>query len=395
METIAVEAEVVTPVNPSESLATELSKQGITDAQIEKYRADYMGLTIAGVDDKDGYALVKEARQTVKKTRVAVDKIRKNLIEPHLKIQKAINAEAERITDLLEPIESYLKKQEDEVEAELERQRQERERAKQTKIHERTQQVLNLGMRFVGNTYTLGAVEIDVVDIKGASDENWDAMIAQAEEENRAIEERRAAEEAERIAEAARLEQQRLEQEAERKRLAAEQAEIDQQRQELENQKRKAKEEADAIVLENRSPRLTELGFERTGKGFRYDTTWHYTDADVIGLTSAEFEAQLSDFTAYRDEKLLRKQQEQEQAEKKRQEDEAAAAAELKRKQKEDKARQTRLKGDKKLFLQMLAKIEEIPYPAFTQDETKALRETFGMRYRELLSDFRNQLENL
>ena len=395
METIAVEAEVVKPVNPSESLATELSKQGITDVQIEKYRADYMGLTIAGVDDKDGYALVKEARQTVKKTRVAVDKIRKSLIEPHLKIQKAINAEAERITDLLEPIETYLKKQEDEVEAELERQRQERERAKQTKIHERTQQVLNLGMRYVGNTYALGAVEIDVVDIKGASDENWDAMIAQAEEENRAIQARIEAQEAERKAEAARLEQQRKEQDAERQRLENERLEIERQRQALEEEKRKAKADADAIVLENRAPRLIELGFEQTGKGFRYDTVWAYTNDEIIALTAAEFEGQISDFTAYRDEKQLRKQQELEQAEKQCQAEEAAAAAELKKKQREDKARQARLKGDKKLFLQMLAKIEEIPYPAFTQDETKALRETFGMRYRELLSDFRHQLENL
>ncbi|MFA6046761.1 MAG: hypothetical protein WC718_17395 [Phycisphaerales bacterium] len=93
-------------------------KFGLADAVIATLSAQYMPLTIAGVDDEAGFACVHAARIVVKDRRIAVEKTRKELKADALKYGQAVDAEARRITKLLEPIEEHLESEEERIKAE-------------------------------------------------------------------------------------------------------------------------------------------------------------------------------------------------------------------------------------------------------------------------------------
>ncbi len=133
-------------VNPS-FIETELKKFTVTDSAIEKMAIEYMPLKINNFEDKEGYKIVSTARKTVKGYRVEVDHKRKELIANALEFQRRINGEAKRITGLLEPIESYLEKQEKEFDAEIERVKAEKERQL---IEFRSSELIKYGLVFNG-----------------------------------------------------------------------------------------------------------------------------------------------------------------------------------------------------------------------------------------------------
>lgn len=79
--------------------------QTVADLKIEEARAYCAPLIIAGVDDKEGYKKVDDARKAVKKYRTSVETKRKELNDFPKRFTNAVNAEAKRLTALLEPIE--------------------------------------------------------------------------------------------------------------------------------------------------------------------------------------------------------------------------------------------------------------------------------------------------
>src|SRR3972149_2814781 len=115
----------------------ELKKFDIAEAVISQWSKDYMMLTVADLDDKEGCKAVKEARLTVKSKRVEVEKKRKELKEDSLRFGRAIDTEAKRITSLLEPIETYLQSQEDVIGKEAERIKLEAERIAKERLQHR------------------------------------------------------------------------------------------------------------------------------------------------------------------------------------------------------------------------------------------------------------------
>src|SRR3990167_3384021 len=126
----------------------ELKKFDIAEAVISQWSKDYMMLTVAGLDDKDGYKAVKEAKLTVKGKRVEVEKKRKELKEDSLRFGRAIDTEAKRITSLLEPIETYLQSQEDVIGKEAERIKLEAERIAKEKLQGRINTLISYRQGF-------------------------------------------------------------------------------------------------------------------------------------------------------------------------------------------------------------------------------------------------------
>jgi len=90
------------------------------DAGIAEIRDKFMGLTIAGVNDREGYKRIHEARIVVKTARVDIEKRRKELKADALEYGRKVDSEAKRLTGLLEPIESHLQTEEDRIDAEKE-----------------------------------------------------------------------------------------------------------------------------------------------------------------------------------------------------------------------------------------------------------------------------------
>lgn len=232
-----------------------LKEFNVTDSAIAELEAKYSELKINGIDDKQGYAIVRAARLDIKTRRIEVDKKRKELNEVALNHQRQVNAEAKRITALLSPIEDYLEAQEKEFEAEKERIKKEKERLEQEKVNQRVKKLLDIGFIFDGLFYRadytypgIGCLDFDIPiaaisiqQLKEAGDDKFDKEYAYfcaknvekkdyLAEEKRKQEEIQAKLEAERLetqkkeAEECRLENERLEnirreQEAERNRL--------------------------------------------------------------------------------------------------------------------------------------------------------------------------------
>jgi hypothetical protein len=98
-----------------------LVKYSIEDAEITNLATQFMPLKINGINDAGGFAAVHSARMVIKNHRVEVEKRRKELKADALEWGRKVDAEAKRITGLLEPIESHLQKEEDAIEAEKER----------------------------------------------------------------------------------------------------------------------------------------------------------------------------------------------------------------------------------------------------------------------------------
>jgi hypothetical protein len=99
-------------------------------------------LTVATV----GIKAVTEARKTVKRLRLEIDKRRKDLNEGALKYQRAINAEAKRLISEIEPIEGRLSAEEDNYEAERLKEKQQKEAEKRERLQTRLNRLAAIGV---------------------------------------------------------------------------------------------------------------------------------------------------------------------------------------------------------------------------------------------------------
>lgn len=100
---------------------TAVVEYNVTDAALAKMEADYMGLTVKGLDDKDGFDAVHKARMIVKGVRVDVEKTRKALKASALEWGRKCDSEAKKIFDKIEPIETHLTTEEEKITKEKER----------------------------------------------------------------------------------------------------------------------------------------------------------------------------------------------------------------------------------------------------------------------------------
>ena len=234
---------------PADAINTKPIVYGIATKRIAELSSMYMGLKVNGVDDKTGLEVVHKARITVRDHRTDIEKTRKALKADVLEFGRRVDAEAQRLTALLEPIEAHLEAEESRIAAEKKRLREEADR----KRHEATLARMNalLAVGFTGLNY---------VQAQDLSEERFAAVLNEATEAHRVAQEKAAAEKAERQR-LAEVERQRLEAEkAEQARVQAEEdarrkAEAEQlakERAELDRQRREQQAESDRIAAERR-----------------------------------------------------------------------------------------------------------------------------------------------
>ncbi len=85
------------------------------EAELVSLAKGYEGITINGVDDKEGYKLADEARKDLKAKRVEIKKIGKHLRDDAIKFQKSVIAKEKELVALVEPLEKSLKDQQDDI----------------------------------------------------------------------------------------------------------------------------------------------------------------------------------------------------------------------------------------------------------------------------------------
>ena len=307
----------------------EIVEYNVTDAAISEMQSRYMGLVVKGLDDRAGLAAVHEARMVVKGTRCKVENKRKELKADALIWGQKVDAEARRITNLLEPIESHLEAEEIKVTAEKARIKSEAEH----KARERAQ-------GFVDAFAGVG-VSMPFMLAMEMSDGDFFAKFTIAEDEHKKEQARIAKE---KCVEQERLAAEKKAQAEEAARLAAERAEFERvQAEELK------KRQAEYIRIKAENDKL---------------------EADRRALEEAkrEQEVQAAIEQAKKDaaEKALKDAAE-------KSEREAREKADAERKAVEEAERRARLRPDKEKLLAYADALVDVQVPTCASDEATAI----------------------
>jgi septal ring factor EnvC (AmiA/AmiB activator) len=318
---------------------TDVVEYSVTDAVISKMSADYMKLTIKGLDDKPGFSMVHSARMVVKGKRLEVEKKRKELKADALAWGQKVDAEARRITKLLEPIETHLEMEENKITEHKKRLEAESKRKQEEQAQARVDQMARVGVSLA----FLQAMEISEGDFQAR-------LIIATDEYNK--EQARIADEKRK--EVARLEAERKAREEESARLVVERAEIERIRAE-EDTKRKSEEarlkkEREAIEAERRK-----VEDDRREQEHREAIARAEKEAAERAVIEAKEKA----------------------------EREAREKAEAEAKAKAEADRQEALRPDKEKLVSYAARIMAATDPALQSDEAKLI---YSEAYKKLLA---------
>lgn len=331
----------------------ELSKQ-LTNEAIAELSKKYMVLKINGLEDKAGYDTVHRARMDVKNRRVAVEHKRKELKEDALRFGKAVDAEANRIKALLEPIESHLEAEQTAIDQEKARIAAEKARIEQERVQGRVNRLFAMGCRFDGQMFFLpfGSIsegfKVPQAMVKAANDEQFETICAELQKLVDAENARLAEIERQRKEEEARLAKIKEEQEAEARRLKEEQDRIRQEAErvkaEAEAAERKLREEREALEREKRAIEEAKLKEEAEKK--------RQEELEQARKEAAEKAAREAEEKAQREaeEKAAREKAEAQEA-----------------------ARQEALRPDKEKLLKLAEAIESMELPKLKNKKTIAI----------------------
>ena len=198
-----------------------LAKLSSLHAELAELVEPFKALTISGLTDKTGYKAVHIARMLVRNRRVDVEMTRKELKADALEYGRAVDAEARKLTAILEPVEKHLQQQEEDFEAEKNLAKKAAENAHKAEIEKRIFTLADLG--FVVNPLSVAEwseeeYQANLIDAREEFDER-----AKVEAERRRVEteeKRKQAEESAKLAaERAEIDRLRSEQQAERLRI--------------------------------------------------------------------------------------------------------------------------------------------------------------------------------
>ena len=238
--------------------ALAVIKYSVMDAVIGELKAKYAGLKIV---DTASYENVRVAIGEVRDIRVSVENHRKHLKATALEYGRNVDAEAKRITALLEEVENPLKVEKakvDDEKARIKAEKEKKELDRVAAIRARIFDMVMLTSNFLGKT----SIELQQISERlfdmNITKEVYQEFTDEAERvkmecldaslKAREVRITWEQEEASRKAEAERLEKQRQAQEAERKRLDDEKAKLEAEKKAEEN--RKDREEIERLAKE-------------------------------------------------------------------------------------------------------------------------------------------------
>ena len=165
-------------------LETAILKYNLKEATLNKLSKDCMAVTVMDPDDKKGYAIAHKLRMKVKEVRITVEKTRKELKAKAIIFGKGVEAEANRLKDILIPLEDYLLAQEKIVDDEKERQKEKKAEELKQRIRTRVDILLLHGMVFDGvDTYNFLTLSITQMEVSGLTDKLFDLFAGKLEVE--------------------------------------------------------------------------------------------------------------------------------------------------------------------------------------------------------------------
>lgn len=320
--------------------------------------SEFGALKINGIEDKEGFTKVSEARKKLKAERVQIEKDAKELREGAVKFQKTVIARERELIAIIEPTEDSLYNEEKAIEDQKEAIKKEKER----KEAERVQSRVNALSKF--------SFAIDYVEARGLTDAQFNERLTQAEIDYNQEQERKAAEELARKQEEHRLIEERAEIDRIRKEQYAAQAAL------KEEQARIEKERYDeyARITEERN----RLDCERKA----YEDQKAREEAEKKRLVELE-QARIDAVEKARIEaeaKIIREAKEKEERG-------IAAKAEL--------ARQEALKPDKEKLSDFYDRLLSVDMPVVSDESAKQIVDVVRLRIADIRSFLLQEIKSL
>lgn len=393
--------ETLTIVVDPEKINKELVKQNITDQVLVEMKQNFMILKIGGIDDKEGYKKVDEARKLCKNTRVLTTKICKKGREAAVAEQKAWISKEKEITDQISEVEEYLEGQVKVIDEEKAKIKAQKEAEEQERLQTRISKLNKCRMEFNGVEYRLGPeLIITATDVKLMDEFTFSGFYAKVEAEFNRLEVLRAEKEAEEKEKAEKLALEQAQLKKEREQFEAEKAEAVKKEKELKDKaeadakiiaEEKAKIEAEKkkeieLRVKQRASLLHNLGMSFNGEKFLFhDIT---IDLLVVETSLAEnFEELINVLTS----RITAKKEELEKArqaeiEKKAQEKAAAdkiAAEKLAADKKIAEEKEATLKPDREKILVLSAYVKATVFPELTTEAGKAKLEEIKVQFKK------------
>lgn len=277
-------------------IQTELEKFEIKEEDLTALVKASDGLTIAGVDDKEGYKKVHDARMAMKKKRVEIEHAGKAMRAKATAFSKAVIARENKFVAILEPREIELQAMEDAIDDEKDRIRIAKEHEEDERIQKMSDALAAVG--HAADFITLkGLTETQFADTLAEATAAYTKRKAEEEQERQRLAEENLKKEKEERERAEEQERTRLKQEAEGKRQDEERIRLETQQKELEAEKQKIEDEKKRIkdqLDQERRQRLldTELKYDYDGGFFVYqflEAKAHFPWTDFEKLNSEEF----------------------------------------------------------------------------------------------------------
>jgi hypothetical protein len=314
------ELQDIAPLPIEERISNELVKHNVTEAIIAKLREDYLPLKIAGIEDKETYLIVKDARKHCKELRVLAKKICVDGREDAVAIQKAWVAKEKDVTGRIGEVEDYLEKQEKEYEAAVAKEKEDRKRRQEEQLIMRQQVLTGMGALYSDGSFHLGEVSFELSVVKESEPDIWEeSILPKFKEEYEKVEAERI--DQERVKREQEAEMKRQQDELERKQKELEEKEaalkLAQEEQERRQNEEANKKAAEAKMARERKERdrcgqLTSIGLyvsmEDGHMYFKGYDCW-VSHLDIIGYDDEKWSAMIEDMKVH----VAKKKEEAEQ----------------------------------------------------------------------------------
>jgi hypothetical protein len=421
--------EEVLEVTPTEEIAEvgfanidqALVVQNITQATLTAMKEEFMVLKIHGLDDKEGYKLVDEKRKLCKKTRVLAKDICEKGRAHAIAEQKAWIAKQKEVVDQITEVEEYLEAQVKVIDDEKKRIKEEQDQIEQTRLQNRTVQLLQLGMTLQGDNYVLNGIMINTLHVKIYDDFTYGQILSPVLVEAEKVKAEKEEEARIKAEEDAAFKKLQEEQRLEREKLDRDRAEFEasqKKAKEIEDARIKAAEEEKAAIekqkadlqiakVTSRTKTLYSLGMSFNGTDFVFGpivmskevlSTCSDTEFDqhvenmtpLINARKAAIEKQREEETEAEKNKAVAKALADFEAARKAEADEKARAEakhlneeEIARMLEEgEAAKKEAMKSDSDKYADFVSKLQNLPVPEFStlpyQNFSTVVKTTIG-----------------
>lgn len=282
-ETLDIDHEIVEDEGQQvEKVKLELAKFGRADQAIAVLKSKYGELKVEGLEDKEGYKIARKAWSEVRGYRTGLEKKKKSIKEFYIKMGKAIDAEEERLVDLISPLEDHLYKIWKAIDEEKELEEKKKEEAELQQLQERVTELMAIGLRMNSGYYSLGdTITIDVATLRTMTAENYLVFLGKCKVK----------------AEEIKAEEDRIkkEKEIEENRLKEEKRQLEEDRKKLEEEKKelaKMREEKAQMIREKRILAMAGIKMEHDPKHgtFTYYNGFNSVMADAQEVFSLDDE---------------------------------------------------------------------------------------------------------